>query len=80
MADLKTKYKFIEMVSADEFNKKPMYEIKNIKRKDKLGVIFYYPPWKQYTFTQYNENILFSHDCLTDIADFIKQLNAELKS
>jgi len=39
-----------------------------------LGGTLFYPRWKQYIF-QPNDAV-FSHDCLTDIADFLKQLNA----
>ena len=43
------------------------------KRKETLGIIFWYPKWKQWVFEQ-NHGIIMSWDCLQEIVNFIKEL------
>jgi hypothetical protein len=68
------RYKFItiEQKSSEKFNGKPVYRIINNRSGKELGILYYYASWKQYVFTQSQEGILFSIDCLNDIIDFIK--------
>jgi len=70
---MKTKYKFIEFV---EVVKPPLcgWVCVNNTHKDRLGYCEYYKSWKQWTFNAF-ETAAFSHDCLLDIADFLRQLN-----
>lgn len=73
---MQKKYKFITIEDANsEFNGKPQYFIKNNKSQDKLGILFYYPAWKQYVFTQYKEDILFNFECLLNVVDFMNLIN-----
>lgn len=53
------------------------FRIKNKKTQKDLGYIYYYKNWKQYIFTQADEGIIFSWDCLQDIISFIKDKNQE---
>jgi hypothetical protein len=72
---LKTQYKYIEFIYDGE-NK--LWWCMNRKHKDELGAVRHYPGWKQWVFSQRaDEGIILSHDCLTDIADFLQQLNKE---
>ncbi len=49
----------------------------NRKTAEYLGCCRYYGPWKQWVFEQVSGLMIWSHDCLTDIADFLRQLNAQ---
>jgi len=43
-----------------------------------LGDVFYYPKWHQYVFEPEQEIcVIFSKECLEDIADFLGKLNKE---
>ena len=44
-----------------------------------LGVIKWFPKWRQYCFFPEEETV-FSIGCMNDIVDFINQLNEERKS
>lgn len=66
------KYKYINIQEVDTFNNKPQYKIRNNKSNEKLGLIFYYSPWRQYVFTQIRSDIVFNKGCLKDIIDFIE--------
>lgn len=46
------------------------------KTHRRLGRMDYYPVEKQYGFVPEPLNA-FSHDCLTDIAEFLRELNAQ---
>ena len=67
---MKTKYKFIYFEQIE----KSSWVCKNTKANNILGQIEWYPKWKQYVFTQFDEGIIFSIGCLEDIIDFMKQL------
>ena len=72
---MNTSYRFIHFIQHGEHNGKPMWECRNNKDSGiKLGIVFWYPTWKQYCFTQDGPNVVFSADCLTDIAHFMGQL------
>jgi hypothetical protein len=71
---MKTRYRFIHFIETAPFDGKPLWYCRNIKSEDELGKVFWYAPWKRYCFTQSKENIVFSADCLTDIAHFMGQL------
>jgi len=74
---MKTKYKYIYFEkSKGKFSIKPFYLCKNNKSKGLLGEVFYYEPWQQYVFGPTDDNI-FSHDCLADIQDFLRQVENE---
>lgn len=47
----------------------------NARSRDVLGVLVYYPRWKQHVMHA-REGIVWSHDCLTDVAAKLRELNA----
>lgn len=52
------------------------YFVLTKKKKDFIGYIYYYPKWKCWIFEPCFDTI-YSHDCLTDIADFIKNIKVK---
>lgn len=64
------KLEFMDMYF-DE-NGKTYWSIWN-KKKEKLGIIRYWKPWKKYVWDQDND-IIMSKDCLKQIADFLEDL------
>ena len=70
---MKTKYKFIWF---EPTTLTCVWNCVNNKAKTYLGVVSFYKPWKRYVFNAENERCVFSQDCLEDIIDFMKQLNA----
>ena len=82
MTPTKTKYKYIffEQSSLEVYSKAKektvqAWTCRNIKSNAILGYTYYYHPWEQWVFSQADSSIVFSQDCLLDIADFLKQLN-----
>lgn len=67
---MKTKYKFIYFEQLES----SLWLCKNNKSKATLGLVQWYSKWKQYVFSQYSEDVIFSVDCLKNIIDFIEQL------
>lgn len=70
-----TKYIYFELIK-----KKPktnVYRVCNKKTDDELGIIEWYPYWRQYIFEPTYERMacVFNHTCLNEIADFLKGLN-----
>lgn len=63
--------KYIYFQARDE----KIIEIRNKKSKTILGYVTYYKPWKQYIFSQADEGIIFSWDCLQDIVNYLKEKN-----
>lgn len=76
---MKTKYKYIYFHETQEIvNGKTVWVCRNNKTKAFLAKIFYYKPWKEYCFTQFESGVIFNDGCLEDTIDFIKQLNKGL--
>ena len=67
----KYKYIFIKQVNEEIFNKKPVYRIYNNKSNEQLGMLYYYPAWRQYVFTQASKGCIFNKSCILDILNFI---------
>ena len=70
----KYQYITIQQVNDKLHEGKPFYMITSNRKGSELGLIFYYPPWKQYVFSQSQENILFNNGCLHDIIDYIENV------
>ena len=79
---MKTKYKYIEFIPGFASEGLPgMYTewiCRNKGRKTVLGIVSYEEPWKEWEFCPY-ARMGFTIECLVDIADFLRQLNAEGK-
>jgi len=73
------KYKYIEMnrLEKEDKNKKTdVYSVKNIKSQFVIGLIKWYPSWRQYCFFPSNDT-LYSLGCLDNIVDFLRKLKRE---
>lgn len=70
-SELKTRYRWIHFEKVDEW----YWWCANNKSGDILARVEWYHPWKQWIMACTGDSVVFSHDCLTDIADFLRQLN-----
>lgn len=71
-------YKYIHFVETEKKPKTKVYSCRNNKSEIELGVVKWYPSWRQYClFTV--EDVIFNQKCLEDIQDFIGQLNVSHK-
>jgi len=73
------KYKYIEMnrLEKEDKNKKTdVYSVKNIKSQFVIGLIKWYPSWRQYCFFPSNDT-LYSLGCLDNIVNFLRKLKRE---
>ena len=70
---MKTQYKYIEFIKdAKDYD---WWRCQN-RKKVALGIVSYEERWKEWEFCPY-EGRGFTIECLRDIADFLRQLNAE---
>lgn len=74
---MNTDYEFIRFVEEKPAaGEKVWWTCQNKKSGGDLGIVEWYAPWRQYTFTQADQGILFSAGCLRDIAEFMDQKRA----
>lgn len=77
---MKTEYKYIKFKL---FECKPLtdvYHCLNNNTDNKIGEVKWYVGWRRYCFFPKGyHSVIFSGDCLIDIADFLKQINKEHK-
>ena len=72
---MKTRYKYIHFEPS--LSRVPnIWHILTNREDDFLGRIVWYDRWRQYVLDSELGSI-FSRDCLTDIIDFIKQLEGK---
>lgn len=69
---MKTTYKYITIVEIKKMPLTSLFEVFNNKSGGGLGIIKWYPIWRQYSFFP-RPGTVFSQDCLRDITDFIKK-------
>lgn len=72
---MKTRYRFIHFTE----HKRPslhgvQWGCHNNKSGEVMGTCLYYPPFRQWVFSQGGPDYVFSADCLQDIAHFMGQL------
>jgi len=72
MATKKDK-KYIDVVLIDQKSKTAVLEVINIKSNQALGIIKWYPPWRQYCFFP-NQTTIWSNGCLSEVIEIIKGL------
>jgi hypothetical protein len=65
------RYKYIHFVEIGTAHKRPGYSCRNNRTNGTLGLVDWYPPWRQYTFTVWSDDIVFNKECLENIADFL---------
>jgi hypothetical protein len=54
----------------EPLNAHAQWYVRNRKSDAILGIVFWYPAWRQFCFTQYESGVVWSHDCLRSVADF----------
>ncbi len=69
----KTKYKFIHFVEIKRNPKTEVYSCLNNSSGDELGIVKWYPAWRQYCFFSAFD-IVFNAGCLDDITHFMDQM------
>lgn len=73
MNNKETKKKHINFI---EFTSLPegLWLCRNNQSGAVLVKLHYYPQWKQHV-AEFDKDAVFSEDCLTDVADFMRELN-----
>ena len=74
--------KWIDIVDCGRLpgRKTKRWQVLSAKSGGSLGIIYWWGPWRQFVFEPDGASrIIFEEDCLTDIADFIRQATAEHK-
>lgn len=69
----KYRYITIRQIDNETFKQHPVYRIFNNKSNAQLGILSYYPQWKQYIFSSY-EDVVYDETCLRDILNFLHSL------
>ena len=75
---MKTEYKYIHFRKIEQKPKTAVYQCINTNHDDLLGIVEWYPPWRQYCFAP-EYRCVFNNGCLRDIINFIGQLDEERK-
>lgn len=70
--------KHIKFSVVKELPKTKVYQVISTEGDIPLGIIKWYPSWRQYCFFPYSTS-LYSWDCLQEITDKIKELKEERK-
>lgn len=70
---MKTQYQYLHFVQVRQLPKTAVWSCRTNRSNDELGEIKWYPAWRQYCYFP-TVQAVYSDGCLSDIADFIKQL------
>lgn len=70
---LKTKFQFINFVEIERKPKTKVWLCRNNRSSDELGVVKWYPGWRQYCYFP-SCKAVYSKGCLDDISEFMGQL------
>lgn len=70
--------KWICFVKGIDRPKTESWDVENNKSGDLLGVIEFYPPFRQYGFIPFGDTV-YDDGCLRDILDFVVLLNEKKK-
>lgn len=70
------KYLRVERLPDLPRRKTHRWDIYGVRRGELLGSIAWFGRWRQYTFNPASDTT-FNHSCLTDIAEFLKNMNKE---
>ena len=75
---MKTRYEFIEFLKSDRSlrRKTKVWRCISIKTSTLLGEVEWHGPWRQYCFFP-SDRTIFNKQCLTDIAEFLSNVNTE---
>lgn len=78
MATLNSPYMRVEEQAKPHKGKK-YYQVLNQKSGAILALVFWYPSWRRYCWTQYTDGIVWSGDCSAAMGQFCEDLTAEAK-
>ncbi len=67
------KYEHIHFIEIEQKPKTKVYSCRNNKSNAELGIVKWFPSWRQYCFYS-TTDIILSKGCLKDIQNFIEQL------
>ena len=67
------KKRFISFKLLEKKPKTSVYAVINVKLGNILGIIKWYPSWRQYCFFPESDTV-FNKDCLSDIENFVQEL------
>jgi len=70
--------KYMEFVLVGRKPKTNVYEVRNKKIFDVIGIISWYSYWRQYIF-EMEMCCVFNHTCLKEISEFLEELNINHK-
>ena len=70
------KYEFIHFELIEQKPKAGVYACRNNRSGEPLGVVKWYPAWRQYCYFP-TVQAVYSHGCLEDIQKFIVHVNSE---
>ena len=73
MEENKIKYEYIHFIEIEQKPKTKVYSCRNNRSGEELGLVKWFPSWRQYCFYPVSDIIL-SKGCLKDIQNFIEQL------
>ncbi len=73
---MKTQYEFIEFLEVAPRPKTKVWKCISTKHRALLGIVQWYGAWRQYCFFPF-ESTIFNKQCLTDIAEFLSNVNTE---
>lgn len=57
----------------------PSWRICNKRHQDMLGLVEWNPRWREFVFSPVCGGVIFSADCLREIAGFLERQNAQKK-
>ncbi len=75
---MKTEYKYIHFVKIEDKPKTSVWSCRNSNDHTELGIIKWYPPWRQYCYFT-RDLVIFNTGCLLEVISFIGQLKNERK-
>lgn len=73
---MKTEFKHICFEKIEQKHKTSVWGCESNSSGDQLGVVMWYPSWRQYCFFP-DAEVLFSGGCLSDIQEFMTGLRKE---
>ena len=71
---MRTEYVYLAFVKVESTGKTEKYMCLNKKSAGQLGEVKWYGAWRQYCYFPLAQAV-YSSGCLTDISDFLNQLN-----
>ncbi len=67
---------YLNFVLVHDTDKTKIFSVNSARHEIRLGVIFWYAPWRQYTIEPEPDTV-WNKDCLREVAGFLEQLMVE---